>query len=388
VSPTAGNPTPVAKRILVVDDDDKVRRALVAYLAERGAVVEQARNGLEALERIRERPPDLLITDVRMPGVDGLELTRRLRQQHRTARLPILMLSNKRDTEDVLNGYGAGADDYVEKFVDLAVLGAKVDTLLRRPQEYGQPPASNLGRVVAFAHAKGGVGTTTLLVNAAAWMSSNELLRTAIFDLNVGFGTATTLLDVQPGRTLAQFAGEETLDDEALTSLLVRHASGVVVLPTAISPEDGELLTLPMIQRALEFLRSQADFVLVDTPVGFTEAVLSVFDVADLVCLVTAPHLPALKATASWQTTFTRLAVADLRLSIVLNRTTPQGLDHRQVEKFLGRKPVIVVPYSDPFDVLSDMGGLLVLRTPEHSGALATRDLARLMVQDVKTAVG
>src|SRR6185437_4762997 len=110
----------------------------------------------------RERPPDLLITDVRMPLIDGLELTRRLRQQHRTARLPILMLSVKHDTEDVLKGYGAGADDYVEKFVDLSVLGVKIDTLLRRAPDPSSASASGLGHVIAFTHAKGGVGTTTL----------------------------------------------------------------------------------------------------------------------------------------------------------------------------------------------------------------------------------
>src|ERR1700731_2693560 len=131
-----------------------------AFLERKGYTVRTASDGIEALLSIYDRFPDLVITDVRMPELNGIELTTRLRGNHRTAAIPILMFSAMGESHDTLAGYAAGADDYLPKPFELSVLEAKVMSLLRRSLDTTR--TADRGRVILFAHAKGGVGTTSL----------------------------------------------------------------------------------------------------------------------------------------------------------------------------------------------------------------------------------
>jgi len=117
-------------RILVVDDDPAVSNLLRRSLAYEGYRVDTAASGAEALRLARERPPALVVLDIMMPGMDGLEVCRRLREADSS--LPILLLTAKDAPTDQIAGFGTGADDYVTKPFNLDVLLARVKALLRR----------------------------------------------------------------------------------------------------------------------------------------------------------------------------------------------------------------------------------------------------------------
>ena len=102
-----------AGHILLVDDEEQIRKLLEASLQRRGYDVAVASDGIEALRQIRTKMPDLIVTDVNMPNMNGFELTRRLRADHRTARVPIVMLSARKQADDILTGYAEGADEYI-----------------------------------------------------------------------------------------------------------------------------------------------------------------------------------------------------------------------------------------------------------------------------------
>lgn len=121
---------PPPARILVVDDDPGVLSVLRRSFARAGLAVETATDGEEALRRAREHRPDVVVLDVLMPGIDGVEVCRRLRRSD--ADLAILMLTAKDRARDQVVGLDAGADDYVLKPFTLDVLGARVRALLRR----------------------------------------------------------------------------------------------------------------------------------------------------------------------------------------------------------------------------------------------------------------
>ena len=144
------------QKILLVDDDGVILKLVGAFLERIGFQVGRASNGLEALRLVREHLPDLVITDVRMPELNGIELTTRLRGHHRTARVPIIMLSSMAEAKDALVGYSAGADEYLPKPFELTLLEAKVGALLRRAVS-AVAAGSARGKVIVFAHAKGGV---------------------------------------------------------------------------------------------------------------------------------------------------------------------------------------------------------------------------------------
>lgn len=117
-------------KILVVDDERAVRESLRRALALEGYDVDLAADGEEALESVRRSEPDVLILDVLMPGVDGLEVSRRLRRSG--SKVPILMLTARDAIENRVEGLDAGADDYVTKPFALEELLARVRALLRR----------------------------------------------------------------------------------------------------------------------------------------------------------------------------------------------------------------------------------------------------------------
>ncbi|HEX2988565.1 MAG TPA: response regulator transcription factor [Chloroflexota bacterium] len=125
----------MAERILVVDDDPGVTSVLKRGLGYEGYEVVVAGSGREALDLARGNPPDLVILDIMMPGMDGLEVTRRLRAVD--GKLPILLLTAKDAPADQVTGFETGADDYVVKPFVFEVLLARVRALLRRrePEE-------------------------------------------------------------------------------------------------------------------------------------------------------------------------------------------------------------------------------------------------------------
>jgi two-component system response regulator MprA len=117
-------------KILVVDDERAVRDSLRRALELEGYEIDLAADGREALARLEQSQPDILILDVLMPGVDGLEVCRRLRRAGN--RLPVLMLTARDAVENRVAGLDAGADDYVTKPFALEELLARVRALLRR----------------------------------------------------------------------------------------------------------------------------------------------------------------------------------------------------------------------------------------------------------------
>ncbi len=135
----------VSESVLVVDDDPFIARLLEIELRAAGYEVRVGGDGEEALELANERTPDLVLADVMMPKMDGFELTRRLRQDPRTASVSIIMLTARGLSSDKLEGFSAGADDYIVKPFDTPELLARVRGVLRRAREMrAQSPLTGL----------------------------------------------------------------------------------------------------------------------------------------------------------------------------------------------------------------------------------------------------
>ena len=143
-----GVATTPAQRVLVVDDDETVSDVVRRYLERDGYEVEVAADGTAALERALDHPPDLLVLDLMLPGLDGFEVCRRLRQRHA---VPVIMLTAKGDVDDRIAGLEVGADDYVTKPFSPRELAARVGAVLRRvasaASDASQPTVLDAGRI-------------------------------------------------------------------------------------------------------------------------------------------------------------------------------------------------------------------------------------------------
>ena len=129
--------------VLVVEDEPDIRGLIVHHLTQDGFRCRTAGDGAEALAQLRAGPPDLIVLDLMLPGMNGLEVTRRLRAEPAWARLPIIMLTAKADEVDRTVGLEMGADDYIVKPFSPKELLARVRAVLRR----AQPPDD--GRALA-----------------------------------------------------------------------------------------------------------------------------------------------------------------------------------------------------------------------------------------------
>ena len=118
------------KCVLVAEDDDDIRALVECRLTRNGYEVVAARDGEEAVQLAGERDPDLMILDVMLPRLDGLQVTRRLRADGRTARLPIILLTARAQEADVTRGFEAGADDYLRKPFSSRDLAARVQAII------------------------------------------------------------------------------------------------------------------------------------------------------------------------------------------------------------------------------------------------------------------
>src|SRR3989442_15359256 len=117
------------KTILVVDDEPKIVELARDYLEHAGFAVQTARDGAAALEQVHRGRPDLVVLDLGLPGLDGLDVTRRIRQD---SNLPVIMLTARDDEIDKLLGLELGADDYLTKPFSPRELVARVRAVLRR----------------------------------------------------------------------------------------------------------------------------------------------------------------------------------------------------------------------------------------------------------------
>jgi DNA-binding response OmpR family regulator len=119
----------VGTRILTVEDDERIRTAVKMALEDEGWVVEEADNGEDALETFHRHPTDVVLIDIMLPGIDGFEVCRSIRRQ---SDVPIVMVTARADTHDVVAGLEAGADDYLTKPFAPKELSARIRALLRR----------------------------------------------------------------------------------------------------------------------------------------------------------------------------------------------------------------------------------------------------------------
>jgi two-component system phosphate regulon response regulator PhoB len=120
------------EKILVVDDEEDILELVRFNLSREGCQVFCASSGEEALRLVRSETPDLIVLDLMLPGIDGLEVTRRLKSDPNTKHIPIVMLTAKGEEADIVTGLELGADDYVTKPFSPRILVARVRAVLRR----------------------------------------------------------------------------------------------------------------------------------------------------------------------------------------------------------------------------------------------------------------
>jgi pilus assembly protein CpaE len=331
----------MAAKILVVDDDPNVQRLLQYTLKQEGYDVVTASDGAEGFRMWDAEAPDLILLDVMLPKLDGYQVAAKIRaDEGPSTHVPIIMLTAEREVEQKVRGLRAGADDYLIKPFHPAELMARIKSLLARfaPRDalVGRPP---LGRVLALYGAKGGVGTTTIAINAAIALHRELGRKVCLIDGNLQFGDHRVFLDLGLDRkSIVDIVTAPSIDQDLIRQVLVKHDSGVDLLLAPPSPETAELVTPEHLPAIIDQLRGLYDYVLIDIDKRLDDVNLGVLEAAETMFVVMTADLSCLKNVRLVLETISHLGYEADKIQLVLNRSNAfTGINVKNAEGALKR---------------------------------------------------
>ncbi len=331
----------MAAKILVVDDDANVQRLLEYTLKQEGYEVVIASDGAEAVRLWGAEAPDLILLDVTLPKLDGYQVATRIRaEEPANTHVPIIMLTAEREVEQKVRGLRAGADDYLIKPFHPAELLARIKSLLARfaPREslLAKPP---MGRILAFYPAKGGVGCTTIAINAAIALHRELGRKVCLVDGNLQFGDHRVFLDLGLDRkSIVDVVSAPTIDADLIKHVLVKHESGIDLLLAPPSPETAELVHPQHLPMIAQMLATIYDYILIDVDQRLDDVNLGVFEAAEIVFVVMTADLSALKNVRLILETMNHLGYPPAKVQLVLNRSNAfTGINVKNAEGALRR---------------------------------------------------
>jgi pilus assembly protein CpaE len=285
----------MAEKILVVDDDLDTLRLVGLMLERQGYRIMAASSGQQALSMIYSEKPDLVLLDLMMPEMDGIEVARRLRASPETAEILIIMFTAKSQIEDKLEGFDAGADDYLTKPTQPRELIAHVKAVLKRSgmrQAAPEREYKDQGKLIGVLAAKGGVGVSTLALNLGVVMHQETKRSVLVSDFRPGCGTIGLEVGVTNPLGLSKLlAMQETeITPLAIERELFEHHSGVQFLLASAQPLDARLMAaseqLSAIARQITYL---ASYTILDLGGAYTPAIEKVLQFCDRVVVVVEP---------------------------------------------------------------------------------------------------
>ncbi len=362
--------------ILLIDDDLSTLQMVSMIFEEKTDYrVVTASSGEEGLEKAFATPPDLVICDVMMPGLSGYQVCRRLRQEARTAQLPIIILTARAQAVDRQASLAAGANEYIAKPFDSQELIDRAESLLSRAADR---PRAAQGQVITLFSLRGGVGVTSLAVNLAVALALQRQQPLALLDLNLTGGHVDLMLNLRPRLTWAELMSETTIDPDTLNRYLLSHPSGVRILAAPSLPTKAQTISIEKVEHTLALLKKQFDYILIDTPHAFYDKIFELaLTNAYLALLIFTPEVASLRTTMNTLQALKSLNYAEEKLALILNHTFPKsGLDPKTVEGILKSPLDAVIPYGGDTLIQSiTQGKPVILSRPDSAVATA---IARL----------
>lgn len=374
----------MSAKILIVDDEPTLLKLVGFALYGAGYQALTARSGPEALRMVEEEAPDLMILDVMMPGMSGLDVLEELRSRPATAGLPVMILSARTHVPARIEGLEAGADEYVTKPVSPKELVARVGALLERTRRMQEAATGRHGQVFSCIGAKGGVGTTTVAVNIALALTARTD-SVAALELQSGPGTMAYQLGQVPSRSLANLLEREPeeISETSLRDALTPASGGLQVLAAPPSADSPTLLSVDHSRAIVHGLARIADYTIVDLPSRPVPSSRAALRQSDMVLLVCEPDPAAVRAAKAWLQLLDNWKIDRGTTGIVLvhHAENPAALSRRAVEAELAHWTLAEIP-ADPALFINALkqGQTFISHRPDSTVARALKRLAGELV--------
>jgi len=371
----------MADRILFIDDDIDTLKLVGLMLERQGYEIAVASDGISGLTKAATELPDLILLDVMMPDLDGLEVTRRLRADPALAHIPIIMFTAKTMVDDKVAGFEAGVDDYLTKPTHPAELTAHVKAVLARSAQ-ARTVGAEKANIIALLGSRGGIGTTTLALNISIILqrSGHEVILT---EFNPGRGTLALELNIHNPLGLSNLLAR-SLNDIHLRSVeseIISHSVGIRVLPASFQPKETELeQAVPQMEAILNSLASMCTTLILDLGSGLRSYVKPILRQCDRLILVVEPVFPSniMGLTLLEELETDGISRHKISLALINRVRTSLQIPWRQVETDLGVELAgIVSPAPEQAHQASQGGMPIILSHPDSLVSDQLRKLAQ-----------
>lgn len=317
------------KKILIVDDDFDTLHMVGKMLERHGFNIAAANNGEKAIQLAQSEQPDLIILDVMMPGMDGYEVTRQLRSVESTAFIPIILFTAKAQVDDKLEGFEAGADDYLTKPTHPAELIARVKSILTRPktgaltlEEEPTVPGIDNVNVIGVMAAKGGLGVSTISLNLAVAIHQKTKEYVTLVEARPGQGDVGLQLGYRISNAQNELlrANLPEITVQRVEESLVTHGSGIQILMSSYDPRDAELVqNIDQMEAILKNIRRISPHVVIDLGNGLTPMIRRLLPLCNQVVVLVEPVPTNIIQTKSLLTDLSSLGQTEEKVFPVLN---------------------------------------------------------------------
>ncbi|MCK6626312.1 MAG: response regulator [Anaerolineae bacterium] len=378
----------MTNRIFVVDDDVVSLKLSTAVLKQAGYDVLTAQRGSEALQRIDQIRPDLLILDLNMPDMTGYEVCQKLRSNPRYAHLPILMLTGANTLEEKVKGFEVGVDDYLVKPFQPVEFQVRVKSLIRRsvttPIAAAAPKP--VSKVVALCSLRGGVGVSTLAIDLALSLVQIWQLPAVLLDLALIGGQDAVMLNLPLRNSWGDLGRLDPaeIEIEQVQRALLAHPSGLYVLAAPHLLEQGERVTAEHVSRVIALLKERYHYLVLDLSHNIQKTTLVALDAADQILIVMTPELASVYVTARTLAMFEGLGYSRDNIFLILNSTFQHhALARSDIEAALKHPINLVVPFASDLLINAINTGVPVMaKSPEHPFGVLIEDFAYSLSKD------
>ena len=268
----------------------------------------------------------------------------------------------------------------VKDFLRRPVSSSELAELLRRIQRSPVRETGRLGRIVSFVSNKGGVGKSTMAVNAACGLAVRHPQRVLLVDASLQMGVCASLLDLTATTSLSDVVREkDRLDETLIRQLAMPHSSGLHLLAAPADAVEAGDIDDEVMSRILTLARHTYDFVIVDTFPMLDRAIVAVLDLSDRAYVVVENVVPTVLGAVKLVEVLRSLGLSNERQRVVLNRytTLPGSVNPADVANRLGHAVDHVIPFDKGIVVAANTGEPYVLRPSRFFGC--GRQLRRLV---------
>jgi CheY-like chemotaxis protein len=380
------------EKILIVDDDLDTLRLVGLMLQHQGYRINAANSGIQAIAMAQTDKPDLVLLDIMMPEMDGYEVSRKLRSDPATNSIPIIMFTAKTQVDDKVEGFEAGADDYLTKPTQPRELFAHVKAVLARgkkPSAPVPPPPESRSRgyVTGVIGVKGGLGISTLALNLGISLQGRSKKNVIIAEFRPGFGSMGLDLGFLNPEGLSRLlqANPEDVTQIAIDNELYHHKSGVRLLISSYNPMDGKYITaVDHFEAIARYLAYMASHVVIDLGPGITPVTDRVLAQCDEIIVVLEPIPNTIIRTLALVDELAKKGFGEGRVNTVLynrQRTEMQySLAQVQMEY---RHPISIVFTAAP-ELIYQCSKANVPLVMQHPDNLTSQQFAKLADNIVK----